>query len=283
MAEKSDGYLPFGTYRPSSLQTTLIALGHRLPHSRTGRRAASLMRSVMKRWSQRPIDVVRLGSRMRLFPSGNASEKRLMATPQFFDPVELATLETSLKPDFVFIDIGANAGSYTLFVANRVGRSGRIVAVEPHPVALERLRCNLALNGIDWVTVAPVALSDQIGTVSLFINDQNIGSSSIHSDLRPDVASRGIGVPCQTLLSLVEQEGLQRIDAIKIDVEGAEDRILVPFFATAPHALWPRLLLIEDNRCLWTTDLPLMFQRNGYVTAAATNANLLLKLEGSSR
>ena len=92
-----------------------------MPRTWVGRRVTSLIRSFLKRWSERPIDAVRLGSRMRLHPRGNASEKRLMTSPQFFDPAELGVLEFMLAPGFVFFDIGANVGAYTLFVATGSG------------------------------------------------------------------------------------------------------------------------------------------------------------------
>jgi FkbM family methyltransferase len=272
--------LPFGRYAPSLLQSWLIAIGGRLPRSWAGRRAASLIRSLLKRYSGRPIDLVRLGSRMRLYPRSNASEKRLMATPQFFDAVEMALLEKRLAPGFVFLDIGANAGAYTLFVANRVGRSGRIIAVEPHPIALARLNCNLALNAIDWAKVVPAALSDHNGSVSLYVNGRNIGSSSVLSGRRPDLPTRPIEVPCRSLTSLVEEEGLTHIDAIKLDVEGVEDRILAPYLSAAPAALLPRFLIIEDNRSVWKEDLVGLLQRLGYVAVAAGHANLVFRLEG---
>src|SRR5215510_4890182 len=271
--------LPFGCYGPSPLQSWLIAIGGKLPRTWAGRRAASLIRSALKRYSERPIDLVRLGSRMRLYPRSNASEKRLMATPQFFDAVEITLLAKRLTPDFVFLDVGANAGAYTLFVANRVGRAGRILAVEPHPTALARLHCNLTLNGIDWAKVVPAALSDHDGSVSLFINEQNIGSSSMLAGRRPDLATRSIEVECRSLASLVSEEGLTRIDAIKLDVEGAEDRILVPYLSQAPRPLLPQFLIIEDNRSVWKQDLLGLLERLGYVTAATANANLVLSLQ----
>jgi|SRR5262245_24580350 len=270
---------PFGWYEPSRLQSYLIAIGRRLPRNWAGRRIGSLIRSLLKRYSGRPIDVVRLGSRMRLYPRSNSSEKRLMTTPQFFDAIEMGLLEKQLTPDFVFLDVGANAGAYTLFVANRVGRRGRMIAVEPHPTALARLNCNLALNAIDWATVVPAALSDHNGTVSLFVNEQNIGSSSMLSGRRPDLVTRSIEVECRSLSSLVREEGLTRIDAIKLDVEGAEDRILVPYLSEAPRSLLPRFLIIEDNRSVWKEDLLGLLERTGYVTQATPNANLVLSLQ----
>src|SRR5262245_13277472 len=271
--------LPFGCYEPTPLQSYLIAIGRRLPRNWAGRRMASLIRSFLKRYSGRPIDVIRLGSRMRLYPRSNSSEKRLMATPQFFDAIEMALLEKQLTKDFVFLDVGANAGAYSLFVANRVGRSGRIIAVEPHPTALARLNCNLALNGIDWAKVVPAALSDHNGTVSLFVNERNIGGSSMLSGRRPDLVTRSIEVECRSLSRLVQEEELTRIDAIKLDVEGAEDRILVPYLSEAPPALLPRFLIIEDNRSVWKDDLLGLLERSGYVTQATVNGNLVLSLE----
>jgi FkbM family methyltransferase len=267
---------PFGSYPSSAFQAWLMAIGHRMPDTWGGRRGASLIRSVLKRWSDVPIDAVRLGSRMRLHSNGNASEKRLMASPQFFDPDELAILEKALKADFMFIDIGANVGAYTLFVASRVGRGGRILAIDPHPVARQRLQCNLGLNGIDWVTIVPIALSDTTGTLQLHINYRNIGSSSLNADIDAGSSTRPIAVSTRPLLDLVTEEGFSHIDAVKIDVEGVEDRILTPFFTTAPATLWPSLLLMEDSRTYWKSDLLALLRDRGYAVLMENGRNLVM-------
>ncbi|HEX5958760.1 MAG TPA: FkbM family methyltransferase [Hyphomicrobiaceae bacterium] len=267
---------PFGSFSPRGIELVLMALGGRLPQTWMGRRLASLIRSTMKRIARRPIDVVRLGSRMRLHARGNASEKRLLVTPQFFDPEVLAVLEGALRPDFVFIDVGANVGTYSLFVAKRTGRSARVLAVEPHPEAQRRLACNLALNGLDWVESAPVALGESVGSIELFINERNIGSTSTREGWEPNRIHRRIAVPCDTLLTLAERHGLTRIDALKADVEGAEDRVLVPFLTDAPPALWPRLLIIEDGRRAWREDLFGLLHACDYVTRLRTGGNIIL-------
>jgi FkbM family methyltransferase len=258
---------PFGAFSPRSFELALMEMGRRLPPTWTGRRVASFFRSVLKRVVRRPIDAVRLGSRMRLHAQGNASEKRLLVSPQFFDPRELALLEQAIRPGFVFVDVGANVGTYSLFVAGRAGRSSRVLAVEPHPVAYRRLACNLALNGLDWVETDAVALGEAPGTVDLLINDRNIGSTSLrHSAVRGRQVVGRIAVPCETLLTLVQRHGLTRIDALKADVEGAEDSVLAPFLAEAPRTLWPRLIIIEDNRREWRQDLLALLYASGYVT-----------------
>jgi FkbM family methyltransferase len=271
---------PFGAFAPRPLQASLMALGQRMPDGWAGRRGASFIRSLLKRISDVPVDAVRLGARMRLHPRGNASEKRLMVSPQFFDPRELDLLQSILKPGFVFVDIGANAGAYTLFVASRSGSSARIVAVEPHPGARERLQCNLALNGFHWVSVAPVALGDAPGQIDLHINERNMGSTSANAQWEPDMPRRAISVRCETLLDLVRSHGLERIDAIKADVEGFEDRILLPFFEAAPAALRPRLLIVEDGRKAWQRDLPGELAALGYGVVLATGGNLVFERTG---
>ena len=81
----------------------------------------------------RPVDVVSLGARMRLYPHNNNAEKRLLFTPQYFDPRERAFLAERLKGDFVFLDVGASVGGYALAIAAIGGPRARILAVEPLP------------------------------------------------------------------------------------------------------------------------------------------------------
>jgi FkbM family methyltransferase len=269
---------PFGAFAPTSFELALMGVGRHLPYTWAGRRLASLIRSSLKRLSRRPIDAVRLGSRMRLHAQGNACEKRLLVSPQFFDPEVLARLEGALRPGFVFIDIGANVGAYSLFVGQRTCPPARILAVEPHPEAQRRLDCNLALNGLGWVETVPVALSDAAGTIELMVNERNIGSSSVNAEWEPEMACERLQVPCETLSALVRRRGIERIDAIKADVEGAEDRILVPFFADAPATLWPRLLIVEDGRRSWRRDLLGLLAARGYATTLMSRGNIVLTL-----
>ena len=71
------------------------------------------------------------------------------------------------------------------------------------------------------------------------------------------------------------------LDAIKIDVEGCEDRILVPFFRSARRLLWPRLLIIEDAGDAWSMDLFSFLATTGYTIAARSKQNVMLHLESA--
>ncbi|MGC1844050.1 MAG: hypothetical protein WA730_16950, partial [Pseudolabrys sp.] len=83
----------------------------------------------------------------------------------------------------------------------------------------------------------------------------------------------------QTLLQLLQSERLDRLDAIKIDVEGCEDRILVPFFRSARRL--PRLLIIEDAGDAWSMDLFSFLVTTGYTIAARSEQNVMLHLESA--
>ena len=67
------------------------------------------------------------------------------------------------------------------------------------------------------------------------------------------------------------------IDALKIDVEGAEDRVLMPFFRDAPPSLWPRLIVIEDSSAEWSTDLFALLDAKGYAVSSRSKQNVMLR------
>ena len=266
---------PFGAFPPNLTQRSLMRVGRMIPAGRYARKMARPLRSLLRRFSRAPIDVTVLGrQRMRLHPHGNSCEKRILILPHLYDRYELRMLSRILHPRCVFIDIGANVGIYTIYAALRAGPDARIIAVEPHPLALERLRCNVLLNKLTNVTIEPVAVHERSGTVAFKTDRQNMGNSSILFD-RSTAGGELIEVPSESLIDLVAKFGLTRIDAIKIDVEGAEDLILFPFFAGAPEALWPLLLLVENSARQWRQDCRDMLIERGYRQRKIPSRNLV--------
>jgi len=71
------------------------------------------------------------------------------------------------------------------------------------------------------------------------------------------------------------------IDAIKVDVEGYEDRALLPYFDHVAREGWPKTILIETVlRHRWERDCLIELGRRGYQRAAATSENVILRLAG---
>jgi FkbM family methyltransferase len=271
-----DDVEPFGTFAPSGLVRRLIETTRSLPSTWLGRRAVILLRKpAMAILAGKPVDVEALGAKVRVRPNNNICEKRLLFAPASFDPAELAILEKHIRPGFVFIDVGANVGAYSLFVAARADDTARIIAVEPQPAIHARLLANIRLNGFTTIKAVDCAVADRAGELTLFIDAKNSGESSLKI-----VAAGGaepIKVKARRLIDLVRDEGLERLDAIKLDVEGAEDLILDPFFADAPETLFPSLLIVENATGRWQIDLPDLLDRHGYRKIAETRLNLVFE------
>lgn len=119
------------------------------------------------------------------------------------------------------VDVGANAGIYCVYTATQVGRQGRVIAIEPNPAVVARLKRNVGANALDEVcTVVPVAISRQGGVGSLVVS-----SNTAISHLA-EPSQHGVEVQVQTLDEVVGRLGIGGIDLMKIDVEGAELAVL---------------------------------------------------------
>lgn len=267
---------PYGAFAPRRGLSRLIGWTRCASDSFLGRKFAYALRRLgLRSLAGQPVDIESLGARMRLYPDGNVCEKRVLFTPQYFDPLERDILASRLRDGFRFIDIGANIGAYSLFVAAKAGPSARIVAVEPQPEIFARLAFNIAQNPFGTVKAVACALADKPGELTLFLDPTNRGESSVRI-LRSSAGST-VRVPAMTLLALVQNEGYDRLDAIKLDVEGAEDLILEPFLRDAPQSLWPGLIIIEDSRQRWQSDLAALLERSGYTLRAQTRLNLVFE------
>jgi FkbM family methyltransferase len=267
----------FGHYRPRGALALLLELTRAAPANWAGMRRAFFLRSMaIKSLRGRPLDVEAFGARMRLYPYNNVCEKRILFTPQYFDPAERDLLMTRMRPDLVFIDVGANIGGYSLFAAAAAGPRARILAIEPQPEIFERLVYNIKQNPFATIKALDCAVADIDTEVTLFVDPDNRGETSMRI-INSDIEGIKIRVPAKALASIVAEEDFVRIDAMKLDVEGAEDLILEPFFRDIPEPLWPELLLIEFIPQSWTIDLPTLLAELGYRTILQTRHKLVLE------
>jgi FkbM family methyltransferase len=260
----------FGRHTPRGAVAALLDLTRGASASWAGKRRAFFLRSMaMKVLNGKPLDVEALGARMRLYPYNNVCEKRILFTPQYFDFAEREFLQARMTPDFVFIDIGANIGGYSLFAAAAAGPRARILAIEPQADIFERLTYNIGQNPFATIKAIACAVADRDGEITLFIDDDNRGETSMRI-INSDVLGEHVKVPAKALTSIVAEEGFEWIDALKLDVEGAEDLILEPYFRDAPRALWPRLLFLEFAPERWSIDLASLLSEQGYVQVLRT-------------
>ncbi len=268
----------FGRYTPQGAIARLLDLTRGASASWAGKRRAFFLRAMaMKAMKGQPLDVEALGARMRLYPYNNVCEKRILFTPQYFDLPEREFMQARMTPDFTFIDIGANIGGYSLFAAAEAGPRARILAIEPQPEIFERLVYNIRQNPFATIKAIACAVADRDGEITLFIDAENRGESSMRI-INSDAIGEHVKVPAKALISIVAEEGFERIDAMKLDVEGAEDLILEPFFRDAPRVLWPRLLFLEFAPERWSIDLGSLLLEHGYAQVLRTRRKAAFEL-----
>jgi FkbM family methyltransferase len=172
-----------------------------------------------------------------------------------YSPEEVALVGRLLGPEDTFLDIGANVGEFVLKAAKLAPR-GRVFGVEPAPHMFAALTANLALNGFSHVVLRQLALSTSEGEIDLYIPDtrrygaglQNTGIGNLFTT---DGAGVKVTVPATTLDRFAAEESLERLDLIKLDVEGAELLVLRGGEATL-RRLRPKILVeVNQVTCGW--------------------------------
>jgi FkbM family methyltransferase len=246
-----------------------------------------LVRGVLKKPLYRFIqercpahDIEFEGIKLRCHISDNGPERFVIFQERrtAWDALRMST--ETLRPGDTFVDVGANFGLFSAVAATKVGPGGRVIAIEPHPELIRRLKFNIAANGFNQVTVVESAVGDQIGEATFYANAASFAESTLK--LGAEEAKKhqqAMRVPVTMLSKIVEQAGLSRIDALKIDIEGFEDRALVPFLETAPRAVWPRRVLLEVIHAAdWAVDCIARMRDCGYAVVRENRSDALLVL-----
>lgn len=128
-----------------------------------------------------------------------------------------------LSPGGTFLDIGAHAGYFSLLAADRVGPNGQVYAIEPNPRTFAALDSHLAINGVANVTAMMCGLADRPGSIPLHAPPSSL---DYNATVLPRSGWTRVDVPARTLDDCVREWGVERIDLMKIDVEGAEPLVL---------------------------------------------------------
>lgn len=267
-----DDRAPWGTWAPTPAIARRLRLAHRVP--RWLPPLVRLLRRPVKYGVHQPLDVVIWGRKLRLMPRGNMSEQKLLFAPQLFDPEELAFLARHLRPGDVFVDVGANAGVYTLWAERCLSGQGRILAIEPDQEMRRRIEFNLGTNGITCVEVCPIALSDREGMRSLHVNPAQRGMNTLDAAeaARAGGTREAVVVETDTLVHLLQSRAVESVRALKIDVEGHEVPILRHFHEHAPPSLWPGAIIAE-SKAANASALGDLLTRHGYDRSATTKLN----------
>jgi FkbM family methyltransferase len=161
-----------------------------------------------------------------------------------YEPEVREQIKDVLRPGRVCLDVGANVGWHTLLMASLVGPAGRVFAFEPNASTRDRLTKVIADNGFSQVVIRGEALSDQVGFGWFQAPRSGTLWDGTGRLAMKEEADYG-HVPCATADSVVQSSGLDRLDLIKIDVEGWE----LPVLCGSVHSIKrfrPRIIFEFD-------------------------------------
>jgi len=162
-----------------------------------------------------------------------------------FDGPDVRFLERFLGDATTVIDIGAHLGYYTLLMSSRVGSQGHVLAFEPSPREFRNLKTHIRINSCANVRLENAALADRSGSMELFLT-RPPGTTG-NSLRRPQVnCLHSVSVRVLTLDGYLSDKGIQEIDLIKLDAEGAELKILTGAVGLLSRSRRP-LILCEIN------------------------------------
>lgn len=216
-------------------------------------------------------DVEVRGLHWHCHPRDNSVERSLWLHGKSDEDEEVDWLISRLGLGDVFCDVGANCGFYSLTIQAATG--ARVISVEPNPVMRGRLQSNIARNAITGIAVEPSAVGASEGRMFLHMGSQwDYGQATLVDNAN----AQGVAVDVRPLADIIQQHASGKVDAIKIDIEGYEDRALAPFFERAADASLPASLVIEHlHERLWQVDLQALVLSRGYRLLKRTTHNYL--------
>ncbi len=160
------------------------------------------------------------GSKMFLDPGDSLD----LSINGVYGELDTQIIREQIKEGDIVIDVGANIGYYTLIFAQLVGKTGKVFAFEPEPKNFEILKKNIEINNYDNVTAEQKIISDKCEKMKLFVSDSGIVGHRIQ---KMGNFENFIEVESVTLDDYMKKLNLdKKVDFIKIDVEGAEPKVL---------------------------------------------------------
>lgn len=202
-------------------------------------------------WREKRVDVTRDGLRWCLdLDEGIDLSIYLLGS---FEPSVIRSYRRLVSPGDVALDIGANVGAHTLPLARAVGESGRVFAFEPTGWAFSKLRANLALNPAVSARVTAeqallVAPDERSVPAAIYSSWPLTSGSELHPQHRGRLMSTD-EARSVTLDEYLDRAGAERVDFVKLDVDGAEPAVLAG--AAATIARHRPAIVMEMAPCLY--------------------------------
>jgi FkbM family methyltransferase len=160
-----------------------------------------------------------------------------------YEPADSSFMVSQMRPSDICLDVGANVGFYTVLLAKKAV-AGQVHAFEPVPLNYHILATNVLANNLQNVVTNQCAVGDAEGKADFSISQDSAFSSLIDTGRHPRLVETR--VPVLTLDSYCEKRELPRVDVMKVDVEGAESKVVRGAIRLLKDPLRrPRIVMLE--------------------------------------
>ena len=226
----------FGIFTPNYIQKTLILIGKKSFLKRGLFR--TFYSKIILSLKKRPLDVYFRKCAYRITGENNLIEYGILLDPKYnFSDLEF--LLKDAKNNSNFVDIGSNIGLYSQPLAFN-SPDGLTVSIDANPNMISKLKFNINATKIQNIKVISTAVSDIQGKGSLKIRKDDVAIVALDEDVKSSIK-------IDTLENIIKSAKINSIFGLKIDIEGHEDKALVPFLLNSPKNLLPKKIVIEQQ------------------------------------
>ena len=258
----------FGIFIPNKLQSILIFIGKK-SFLKRGIFRSSYTKFIMS-LSIGPLDIFFRGCAYRIWNEKNLIEYGLLLDPNY-NHKDIDFLINGSSHDSNFIDIGSNIGLYSLPMA-LASPKGKTISIDANPLMQSRLNFNKKSSKISNIKMINIAVSDKKGFGVLKIRKDDIAIVALDESQNGDVE-------ISTLNEILKNNKINKIYGLKIDIEGHEDKALVPFLLNAPKKILPKKIVIErPNKSQDYPGCKLAFEKLNYKLVGCSKNNSFYEL-----
>jgi len=257
----------FGNFTPNLCQRILIFIANKTFFKRGFFRIkfTQLIMSLTKG----PLDIHFRNCAFRIYGENNLIEYGILLNPKY-NQTDIDFLLEDSKSNSNFVDLGCNIGLYSLPLASSAP-NGTVISIDANPLMQSRLSFNANSSEIKNIQIISSAVSDKTGEGSLLIRKNDTAIVSVNEDIKGSIK-------IDKLENIIREQGLKSIYGLKIDIEGHEDKALVPFLLNVDEDLLPKRIVIEKKTK--NSDYPgcaITFKKLNYTLVSRSRNNSFYK------
>lgn len=162
---------------------------------------------------------------MKIIPNDKGISSELMIYGNH-EPLTTQIISKELDKGMNCLDIGSNIGYYALLESKKIGQLGKVWAIEPSPENFSTLIDNIKLQNNENIKAFNFAIGDKNGEIEFIISKKSNWSKIKEEKDHIEPGDKIIKVPLKTLDSFSEESNFEKIDLLRMDVEGYENKII---------------------------------------------------------